>query len=374
MAKKMPVITLTGPRQSGKTTLAKQCFPDYDYVNLEMPNILQEAISDPVKFLRRFKKGLIIDEAQVFPEIFSYIQALSDKSGKAGEYILTGSQNFLLSAKISQSLAGRAFVSHLLPFSINELKRTSFMAKLPGQFIFKGFYPRLYDKKISPDLFYPSYTQTYTERDVRQIANIANLGSFQKFMALSAGRIGQLLNYSELSNELGVDVKTIKSWFSILETSFIVFFLKPHYKNFKKRLVKSPKLYFYDTGLACNLLNIKSAEEVEQHWARGFLFENLVISDMMKNYFNEAQRPPLYFWRDNTGNELDCLVEGGIINKPVEIKSGTTIHPEFFKGLNYYNKLSKGKTDNSYLVYGGSQNYQRREGNVVSWNNTIKIL
>lgn len=374
MAGKMPVISINGPRQSGKTTLAKQCFPDYSYLNLETPDTLSAAKADPRMFLKQFKKGLIIDEAQHFPELFSYLQEISDESGKTGEYVLTGSRNFLLSEKISQSLAGRVFVTHLLPFSINELKKTKYWKNDSYEFIFKGFYPRLYDKKIPPELFYPSYIQTYTERDVRQIVNVSNLFLFQKFMRLAAGRTGQLVNFSELSMELGIDLKTIKSWFSILEASFIVFFLQPHFRNFKKRLVKTPKLYFYDTGLACNLLGIKRKEELENHWAKGALFENMVIIDMMKNYFNNAQRPPVYFWRDNTGNELDCLLDEGKKLMTLEIKSGTTIHADYFKGLNYYNSLSKVKHENSFLIYGGDKNYQRKEANIVSWKDTMKIV
>lgn len=374
MAGKMPVISITGPRQSGKTTLAKQCFPKYDYVNLDTPDTLADAQSDPRAFLKRFKNGLIIDEAQVFPELFSYIQTISDESGKPGEYIITGSQNFLLSAKISQSLAGRVFVTHLLPFSIAELKKTSYWTNNYVDFTFNGFYPRIYDKNIPPELFYPSYIQTYTERDVRQIINVSDLFAFQKFMRLAAGRVGHLLNYSEIAVDLGVDVKTVKSWFSILETCFIVFFLQPHHKNYNKRLIKSPKLYFYDTGLACSLLGIKKAEELEQHWAKGALFENMIIADLNKNYLNTAQQSPLYFWRDNTGNELDCIIDEGRSVKPVEIKSGTTINQSFFKGLLYYNSLSKGNAKNSFLIYGGAAQAHRKEANIISWKNTIDLI
>lgn len=369
----MPVLSITGPRQSGKTTLARICFPDHTYVNLENPDTLRDAASDPRLFLTGHKRGLIIDEAHLLPELFSYIQALSDESGKTGEYILTGSQNFLLSAKISQSLAGRIFITHLLPLSMDELRATPYWEKNPEHFIFGGFYPRLYDKKIKPAQFYPSYIQSYTERDVRQLINISDLALFQKFMRLAAGRIGQLINYNSLGNELGVDHKTIKSWFSILEASFIVFFLPPHFKNFNKRLVKSPKLYFCDTGLACSLLGIKSAKEIKGHWAKGALFENLILADLMKNYYNKAERPPLYFWRDNTGNEVDCLIEESNKLKPVEIKSSTTINNSFFKGINYYNKLSKNKGKDSFLIYGGNKSYLRKEANVLSWQEIIKV-
>lgn len=371
MATKMPVISITGPRQSGKTTLAKMCFPHYSYVSLENPETFEEAQSDPKLFLTRFKSGLIIDEVQLLPQLFSYIQVISDERNQAGEYILTGSQNFLLSAKISQSLAGRAFITHLLPFSISELKQGGFMQSNYEQYIFNGFYPRLYDRKIKPNLFYPSYIQTYIERDVRQIINVSNLFLFQKFMRLAAGRIGQILNYNNIANELGVDLKTVKSWFSILETSFVAFFLQPHFQNFSKRLLKTPKLYFYDTGLVCNLLGIKRIEDVENHWARGALFENMMIADLMKNYFNRSEMPPLYYWRDNTGNEIDCLIDENNLMKSIEIKSSTTINSDFFKGLNYYKQLNK--NSKAFLLYGGNDNYARKEAEVVSWNNAESI-
>lgn len=371
MSQKMPVISITGPRQSGKTTVAKMCFPEYDYVNLENPDTFEDAKSDPRLFLSRHKKGLIIDEVQLFPALFSYIQTISDENNKPGEFILTGSQNFLLSEKISQSLAGRVFVTHLLPFSIAELKQSGYNFDTYDQAIFKGFYPRLYDKQIEPTLFYPSYIQTYTERDIRQIVNVSNLFLFQKFMRLAAGRVGQLLNYTNISIELGVDLKTVKSWFSILETSFIVFFLPPHYKNYSKRLVKSPKLYFYDTGLVCSLLGLKNEEDINLHWAKGALFENLIVADLMKNYFNKVEIPPMYYWRDNTGNEVDCLIDDAVRIKSVEIKSSTTIHTDFMKGLNYYKKLND--TSKPYLIYGGDECRKRKEADVLSWHNCKEL-
>jgi uncharacterized protein len=371
MAGKIPVISITGPRQSGKTTLAKMCFEDYDYVNLENPDTLDDAISDPRLFLSRHKKGLIIDEVQNFPALFSYIQTISDENNRAGEFVLTGSQNFLLSSKISQSLAGRVYITHLLPFSISELQSAGYKTDSFEASIFQGFYPRLYDKEIPAPMFFPSYIQTYTERDIRQIINVSNLHLFQKFMRLAAGRIGQMLNYSGISNELGVDLKTVKSWFSILETSFIVFFLQPHHQNFSKRLVKTPKLYFYDTGLVCSLLGITKQDDINLHWAKGALFENMLIADLMKNFFNKATRPPLYFWRDNTGNELDCLIQEGSKFKSIEIKSSTTIHSDFFKGLHYYQKLNNSSMP--YLLYAGKQEMTRKEAEIVSWSNSKKI-
>jgi len=372
MATKMPVISITGPRQSGKTTVAKMCFPHYIIVNLENPDTLEDAKSDPRLFLTRHKTGLIIDEVQLFPALFSYIQTISDEHNQVGEFILTGSQNFLLSAKISQSLAGRIFITYLLPFSFSELKSSIFDLNKFSEPIFKGFYPRIYDKDIEPTMFYPSYIQTYTERDIRQIVNISNLFLFQKFMRLAAGRIGQVLNYSNIAAELGVDLKTVKSWFSILETSFIVFFLQPHFQNFSKRLLKTPKLYFYDTGLACSLLGIKKQEDIDLHWAKGALFENMIIADLMKNYYNRAEIPPLYYWRDNTGNEVDCLIEEGNLVKSIEIKSSTTINSDFFKGLNFYKKLNE--NSQPYLVYGGNDSIQRGEAQILAWKDVKKLI
>lgn len=370
----MPIISITGPRQSGKTTLAKQCFPGYDYANLENPDVFATAKSDPRLFLSQHKKGLIIDEAQLMPEMFSYLQTISDENNKPGEFILTGSQNFLLSEKISQSLAGRVFVTHLLPFSIEELKKPGLLTNNHFQAIFKGSYPRIYDKDISPGLFYPSYIQTYTERDLRQIVNVTNLGAFQRFMRLVAGRTGQLINYSSIANELGHEVKTIKSWFNILETSFVIFFLQPHHKNFLKRIVKTPKLYFYDTGLVCSLLGIRDENEINLHWAKGALFENMIIADIVKNFLNRGRTPSLFFWRDNTGNELDCLIESALGIKAVEIKSSTTLHPDFFRGLNYYKALSGLDEKSLYLIYGGSKNMKRKEATVVSWKNSSDLF
>ena len=372
MASKMPIISITGPRQSGKTTLARLTFPDYEYVNLENPDTLEAAVSDPRLFLSQFQSGVIIDEAQRYPDLFSYIQTASDEANRPGKYILTGSLNFLLLEKISQSLAGRVFITHLLPLSIAELRESGQAVDNFEKSIFQGFYPRLHDADIHPTLFYPSYIQTYVERDVRQIVNVGNLHQFQRFMRLAAGRIGQLLNYSHIANELGVDLKTVKSWFSILETSFITFVLRPHFQNFSKRILKTPKLYFYDTGLACSLLGIRDERELATHWARGPLFENMVVSDLMKYHYNRAIVPPLYYWRDSTGNEVDCLIDSGLQVKSIEIKSSSTISSDFFKGLNYYGKLNAQAVP--YLIYGGLTPQVRKEGKVIAWNNIVDLF
>lgn len=367
MAAKMPIISITGPRQSGKTTLAKMCFPEYQYVNLENPDVYEAAIHDPRLFLSQFDKGIIIDEVQRIPNLFSYIQTISDERNKPGEFILTGSQNFLLSEKISQSLAGRVFVSHLLPLSISELQSAD--KEKVGNIdtaIFQGFYPRIHQMDMEPELFFPSYIQTYVERDVRQIVNVSNLFTFQKFLRIAAGRVGQLLNYNNIANEVGVDLKTVKSWFSILESSFIVFFLQPHHQNFSKRILKTPKLYFYDTGLVCSLLGIRKKEELATHWAKGALFENMIIADITKGFLNQCITPPIWFWRDSTGNEVDCLIDTGNQMKCIEIKSATTVSSDFFKGLDYYRKLNP--EAEPYLIYGGDTNSIRNNGKIIGWN------
>ena len=372
MAEKMPIISITGPRQSGKTTLSRACFPDYDYVNLESPETRLAAEEDPKGFLRAHKKGLIIDEVQRMPELFSFLQVLSDERGKPGEYILTGSQHFLLQKSISQSLAGRVFVSHLLPFSIHELGQARLLPEDPNEALLKGFYPRVYDKDIEPALFYPSYNQTYLERDIAGLVSAGNINVFRKFMELLVGRTGQLINFSALSIEVGVDYKTIQSWCSLLEAGFMIFFLRPFHMNFSKRIVKSPKVYFYDTGLACNLLGIKSADDVRKHWARGALFENMVVADCMKAFYNQGLRPPVYFWRDSKGLEIDLLIEGSSGIKAIEIKSGTTINTDFFSNLEKFEKLTDSPLS-KYILYGGITQTSRRETTVLPWIETARL-
>lgn len=374
LAGKFPVVSITGPRQSGKTTLARDCFPEYQYVNLELPDTRSLAIEDPREFLSNYKNGLIIDEAQNVPELFSYIQVFVDESKQAGRYVITGSQNFLLLEKITQSLAGRVAILNLLPFSVAEVKKTGFKSEEYFEFIYNGSYPGIYDKSIQPADFYPSYIQSYMERDVRSILNIGSLLSFRTFLGIAAGRVGQIINYASVANDVGVDQKTIKSWFSVLETSFIVFFVRTYHKNFNKRLIKSPKLYFYDTGLVCSLLGIKNPDEIRTHFLKGALFENFIFSEIAKHYYNRGIRPDLYFWRDNTGNEVDCIIEDGSRSKVIEIKSGATIGTDFFNGLNYYRKISALSAENMFLVYGGNENQKRAYAQVYSWKYLKELL
>jgi predicted AAA+ superfamily ATPase len=355
---KFPILAITGPRQSGKTTFARRLKPDYTYVNLELPEARDFAKSDPLAFLRSYQNGVILDEVQWVPELFSYLQVLTDERNIPGEYIMTGSQNFLLSNQITQSLAGRVAMLNLLPFSKAELSNHIQVQSWEALTV-NGGYPRKYQFDISPNDYYPNYIQTYIERDVRQILNVMDLGNFQKFLQLLAGRVGQIFNQSNFSNELGIDQKTVNAWLSVLETSFIAFRLPSYYRNFNKRILKSPKVYFYDTGVLCSLLGIKRAEDLNVHFARGPLFENLVILELIKKELNAGNTPALYYWRDNHQNEVDILqeVDGKLI--AIEIKSSETYHSDFLKGLKNFKKIAPEST--SKLIYAGTLN-QEREG------------
>lgn len=371
---KFPVVAVCGPRQSGKTTLAKQTFPHLSYVNLEDPSLLSMVKEDPKGFLRRNSAGLIIDEAQNFPELFSYIQVHSDEQNRSGQYILTGSQQFLLNAKISQSLAGRISILNLLPLAFTEIAAKVSKPVELLDIIFKGFYPRIYQYNIEPEEFYSNYIQTYVERDLRQLQNISDLSLFQKFMRLCANRIGQILNASSIAIECGVSHATIMRWLSLLEASYIVYLLKPYYANFNKRIIKSPKIYFYDTGLACHLLNITSSAQIDNHFAKGPLFENYILSEMLKYYFNKGKSANLYYIRNKTGHEVDFVFEKNAQVVLLEAKSGETISPAFFTNLNYWHEQIP--TAISYLVYAGTKpampNYKGIE--IISWQDVYGVL
>jgi len=372
LAEKFPVISVTGPRQSGKTTLIKSMFPDLLYESLEDPDTRLFALSDPRKFLGNEKK-MIIDEIQRAPELFSYIQSNTDKTSLNGQYIISGSQSFLLNQHISQSLAGRVAIFNLMPLSLFELREHGFKITEYEKLIFQGFYPRLYDRNINPADFYPNYIQTYLERDVRLLQNIHDLNLFIRFLKLCAGRIGQLLNLNSLANDCGVSPNTAKSWISVLEASFVIFLLQPHFKNFNKRLVKMPKLYFIDTGLASSLLDIESENQLSTHYLRGLLFENFIISEFIKTRLNNGLRSNCYFWRDNKGTEIDCIIENGNLITPVEIKSGNTFNQDYFKNLNYWNKLSGNTNKNSYVIYGGESGRETKDGKLLSWNDLYDV-
>lgn len=371
LAEQFKAVAVVGPRQSGKTTLVREVFKDKPYSNLENPDIRKFAAEDPRGFLSEYPSGAVLDEVQRVPELFSYLQQILDEKSNNGSFILTGSNNFLLQENISQSLAGRVGYLFLLPLTLEEIDKKETDS---NQLILKGGYPALYSEDIDPHRFFANYIRTYIERDVRLIKNITDLYAFEKFLRLCAGRIGQLLNMSNLAVEVGVDVKTIGSWIGILETSFIVFRLQPFHESFNKRIVKMPKLYFYDTGLAAALLGIEEKRQLVLHPSRGSLFENMIIVDFLKSRYNMGKSNNLFFWRDNTGNEVDLLLEKGNIRTAIEIKSGQTFKDDFLKGIKFWNKLTK--NIGSFLIYGGDFTYKRSDGiTVVSFNyiNSIDI-
>ena len=359
LADNFKAVAVTGPRQSGKTTLVQKVFDDKPYANLENPDIRKFALDDPRGFLSNYPDGAILDEIQRTPELFSYLQQILDEKNQNGLFILTGSNNFLLQENISQSLAGRVGYLFLLPLTLNEINDNNYTS---NQLLFKGSYPELYHKDKDIIRFYANYIRTYIERDVRLLKNITDLYTFERFLRLCAGRIGQLLNMSSLAVEVGVDTKTIGSWIGILETSFILFRLQPYYKNYNKRVVKMPKLYFYDTGLALALLGVENSSQLTLHPFRGNLFENLVIVEFLKKRYNKGKSNNLFFWRDNTGNEIDLLLGDDNLRIPVEIKSGQTISNNFFKGIRFWNKITN--TEGGFLIYDGDI-VQKRSGEIT---------
>ena len=375
LVEKFPIIAITGPRQSGKTTLSKIIKPNYKYVNLENLSDREFALNDPIGFLETYRNGVIIDEIQNVPSLFSYLQVITDERNINGEYIITGSHNFLLMEKITQSLAGRVAIFTLLPFSINELKNTAYSIENWENYLLSGSYPRKIIQNIDASDYYDNYLKTYIERDVRLLKNITNLDLFQKFIKLLAGRVGQLFNQTSLGNELGLDNKTINAWFTVLETSFITYRLQPYHSSFNKRLTKTPKIYFYDTGLLCHLLGINSRVELDLHFAKGNLFENLVTTELYKNAISGDLKQNLYFWRDSSQNEVDIIIEIGSKIEAIEIKSGKTIHSNFFKGLEYFSKQTLNQKQISLnLVYGGSENQKRTAANVRSVYNLPNFM
>ena len=363
---KYPVITLTGPRQSGKSTLLRHAFQDYKYISLEDLDMREFAANDPRGFLATYPRRVIFDEVQRVPSLMSYIQTHVDNADEPGMYLLAGSHNFLLTESVNQSLAGRTAILKLLPFSRLEMQNGKILPGSVNEQIYRGAYPRLYDKGLTPDEFYPYYIQTYVERDVRALKNIGDLSRFTRFIKLCAGRIGQFLNLSSLAVECGISVPTVTSWLSVLEASYICYLLRPDWNNFAKRLVKSPKLYFYDTGLACSLLDIKSPEQLDLHFSRGSLFENFVINEFIKKAWNQGLDTDLRFWRDSQGNEVDLLVYNAGQPSAYEIKSGETFQSLFFKGLTKWAAVTGTDTDRLHVIYGGSTSLTTSSGQLIT--------
>ncbi len=381
LSKKYPLVTLTGPRQSGKTTLAKFVFSDYQYVSLEDPDNRTFAEQDPRGFLREHNRYCILDEIQRVPQLFSYLQTLVDEKPLNGRFILTGYQQFLLNEKISQSVAGRTALTRLLPFSLAELlerKNQAFWktnepskstppTKTLFDFIFEGFYPRIHDQKLDPKQWYRDYFETYITRDVRTMLNIGDLKTFEQFLRLLAGRSGQLLNLTSLGNDSGVAHTTVKRWISILEASYLIFLLPPHYKNFRKRIVKLPKIYFLDPGLLCYLLRISSPKDLPAHPQIGNIFETFAVGELIKSFTHQGQEPPLFFWRDKSGLEIDLLIDRGEKLFPIEIKSAQTISPDFLKSINSWLKLPGNPQTTGSLIFGGKAFQARNNIQIIPW-------
>jgi predicted AAA+ superfamily ATPase len=366
---KFPVLALTGPRQSGKTTLLRELFSDYRYVSLENPNIRSFALDDPIGFLNQYDQKVIFDEVQRVPELFSYIQGRVDESKMMGQYILSGSQNFHLLNSITQTLAGRVALFKLLPLDFTELKQPGLLASSYTQAAIKGFYPAIFDRDIDPVIFYANYIQTYIEKDVTELMNIKDLKLFRTFLSLCAGRAGQLLNFSAIANECDISHNTAKAWLSILESSYIVFFLQPYHQNFNKRLIKSPKLYFYDTGLLTHLLGIRTAEELEENRLKGHIFENMILAEYQKQNHHLYLHLDYYFWQDSNAREVDLLMKKGQGFSIFEIKATQTISTALFKEMDRFEEIAAPAPVNKTLIYGGSENEKRTKYNVLSWRN-----
>lgn len=354
LAKKYPVVTLMGPRQSGKTTLVRAAFPEKPYVNLEDSENRALATIDPKSFMEKYKQGAILDEIQRVPALLSYIQVLVDVADQKGLFILTGSHQAELHSVIAQSLAGRTSLLRLLPLSLQELRKATFQDSIE-EIILQGGYPRIYKERLSIANAYSSYFQTYVERDVRQILQVKDILVFERFIKLLAGRVGQIVNYSSLAADVGVSSITIREWISVLEATYIIVRLEPYFENFGKRTIKSPKVYFTDTGLACFLLGIEEVEQLRQDSLYGSLFENWVVLELIKARYNQGKDPHLYFYRNVSGKEVDLLFQQGSRLVPIEIKSGKTFSSTFLSGLKYFHKEASARASGGVLIYGGDQ-------------------
>jgi len=370
LAKSFKAVAVTGPRQSGKTTLIRSLFKDKPYVSLENPDTRQFALDDPKGFLSNYSDGAILDEVQRAPLLFSYLQEILDHSSEKGLYILSGSNNFLLQETISQTLAGRVAYFNLLPFSYNELNNANIAPKRTNSILLKGFYPPVYDQNIPIRDWCPNYIRTYIDRDVRLIKNISNLNQFEKFVRLLAGRNGQELNLTSIGVECGIDSKTANSWIGILESSFVIYLLKSHHQNFNKTIVKRPKIYFYDTSIVCYLLGIQNENQLSTHPLRGAIFEGMVITELVKSRLHNGKAVNLYYWRDKTGREIDVIIDNGSELVPVEIKSGATISSDYFKNIKYWQNLSK--SEKAFVIYDGETKQSRSDGTeILPWKDAV---
>lgn len=371
---KFPVLAITGPRQSGKTTLLQRLFPDYQYVTLENPDIRERALTDPNGFLNTYSERVIFDEVQQVPQLFSYLQTRVDASRQMGQFVLSGSQNFQLLQSITQSLAGRVALFKLLPFSFSELESENLLAGQWHEAAFRGFYPALFDRDIASTDFYVNYIETYIERDVRHLVNVQDLRLFRQMLKYCAGHIGQMLNVQKIANEVGISQPTAQSWLSVLETSFIIFTTPPYFKNFSKRVVKTPRLYFFDTGLACHLLEMNRPADLASYYQRGAIFENLLVAELHKHLLHNYRKTDLYFWRDNHELEVDLLWEQSSTLRIAEVKSAETINTAFFSNLEKFSKLATEFQVQKFLIFGGSESFEHLGTRVLGWQSVRQFL
>lgn len=378
LAQQFPIIAIMGPRQSGKTTLSKSSFPSYTYINFENLILREAALRDPYNFLLSYENspGLILDEVQEVPALFSYLQLIVDeREYRPGHFILTGSQNFLLHEQISQTLAGRITLLTLLPLSISEIKTAYPLPNNTEPQILKGFYPRLYSQNIPFSPWYEDYISTYIEKDVRQVLKITDIIAFQRFLKLCAARVGNIINYSDLARDADISPNTAKAWLSVLESSYIIKLLHPYHHNFNKRIIKSPKLYFYDTGIVCTLLGIKTAEDLNLHPFRGAIFESFVISECFKAAYHNKIAPHFYFWRDVQGHEIDIIIEKSITQSyALEIKAGMNINESYFKGIVQWHDITKQISTASYIIYGGNDSLIQHNIRITSWKQIDELI
>ena len=366
---KYPILAITGPRQSGKTTFLRNTFVNYQYINLENPDIRSFALEDPNGFLKQYDNHVIFDEIQRAPNLFSYLQSLVDENQVMGQFILSGSQNFQLMENISQSLAGRVAIFKLFPFDFQELKQAGWLkADLASQ-LYSGCYPAIYDRDIEPAQYFSNYLSTYVRRDIMNLQNIQDFDAFNRLIKICANHAGQMVNYNKFSKMVGVSHTTIRQWISLLKTSYILFEIPPYYKNFNKRLVKSPKLYFYDTGLLCRLLEVKPNQLNPLYSNWGAIFENLCIAEIIKQNAHHNFLNDFYFWRDSNGHEVDLLFKDANFTYLIEIKASKTIKIDMFKNLNFLSDIMYNEPNKKLLIYGGDENQKRSHYDILSWKN-----